>query len=189
MSGCQWLCLSKPPRRVFIDSPGRPANLDFKGPSRPHTCLELFWVIRLQVEAGWIYTGNYLHPCNRKNDKGRSRLSLTVAERKEVVCQVENACTECVSQWVKTCGGDCRSIYVLPPFQSCFSCSCIWTKSSAMIITFRVPSSNHRDDYCNSIWSRQASQATCIPFSIIGFCSFSLTSAVPVQISLSGTHY
>lgn len=50
------LSLSKPPRRVFIDSPGSPVNLGLKHPPRPH--VRSGWLD--EIAAVWIYTVKYL---------------------------------------------------------------------------------------------------------------------------------
>ncbi len=127
MSGCQWLCLSKPPRRVFIDSPGRPANLDLKGLCTPtHVCgVILADHLRLKL-GGFILeiTRGHKNPWNRRNDKGGSCLALTGAESQEAVTQVKNVCTELSMRKLKhICGHDCcGSIYLLYPFHRCFSC-------------------------------------------------------------------
>lgn len=52
MSGCQWLCLRKPPRRVFIDSQG---SVNFNPPFSQHTCCSHSGWLDLR----WIYTGNH----------------------------------------------------------------------------------------------------------------------------------
>lgn len=64
MFGRRWLhlSLSKPPRRVFIDSPDRTVNLGLKHPPRPHVSSGwLDWRLRL-----WIYTEKYLQASGMK---------------------------------------------------------------------------------------------------------------------------
>lgn len=119
-------------------------------------------------------TWGHQNPCNKNNDRG---MRLSCPYRESGRCQSGQECLYWTCQWVKTlCGSDRRkSIYLLPLL---FFCFVTWTKSSVMIITLIVPTSNHPVDHCKSVWSQHARQASCLPFILLALTSC-LCSTLP----------
>lgn len=90
MSGCQWLCLSKPPRRVFIDSQGRWVN----SPPSPTHMLQPFWLIRPEVDLFWELSGAFKLHVMWTTAGGLSGVALIGAEPGR--CGASQECLDCV---------------------------------------------------------------------------------------------
>lgn len=157
MSGCQWLCLSTPPRRVFIDSRGGTAISDLKGLHAHARVRSYPGLIRPEVEVD-LYR------------------ELSQATRIRAICGMRKV--QVVSRWQvpgirrvsglesrvfvdsegNSRGSNCsRSFYSLPPSHSCFFFSCHWQSQARSISHY---------GFLPLIPPQSQSDCICLPFTL-----------------------